>query len=164
MEPVRRDLLDRALAFYREFLGAGRRPRRPAETGRALGRLGDIGEMLGRYAEAECRPPAVPSGSWNGPRAPPPGPPAPCAGPCAGPGVLLKSNRFVEAEACVPRRAALRRSADTPIAADDPDGREAVAESRYFLGAVLARLGGRGAEDEAAYRSADLRQGGACRP
>ncbi|MFI5454722.1 MAG: protein kinase [Isosphaerales bacterium] len=54
LEPVRRALLLKALAFYREFLRD--RPSEPSvrlEAGRAYRRAGDINVLLGRHTEAE---------------------------------------------------------------------------------------------------------------
>jgi serine/threonine protein kinase/Tfp pilus assembly protein PilF len=54
MEPVRRKLLERALAFYEGFLEErGTDPALRQETGRAYRRVGDIRVLLGEHALAE---------------------------------------------------------------------------------------------------------------
>jgi serine/threonine protein kinase len=54
MEKVRRDLLQKALRFYEEFLGTeGDNPLVRLETARARQRVGDIQEMLGENRAAE---------------------------------------------------------------------------------------------------------------
>ncbi len=53
-EPVRKALLERALAFYREILRErGDDPAVRFETGRASRRVGEINKLLGRHADAE---------------------------------------------------------------------------------------------------------------
>ena len=157
MEPVRRDLLERAMVFYRDFLKKpGNESWSRLETGRAYGRLGDIREMLGLYNQAEAdyrKAIGLLEGLATGPRADPEARRA-LARARAGLGVLLKkSNRSVEAEALLRSAMADRKAlvAENPENADD--GR-ALASARYQLGTLLARLKDRGAEDESAYRSA----------
>jgi tetratricopeptide (TPR) repeat protein len=54
MEPARRDLLEKALKFYQEFLDEkSDDPGVRQETGRAYVRVGDIYRMLGQYPDAE---------------------------------------------------------------------------------------------------------------
>jgi tetratricopeptide (TPR) repeat protein len=54
MEPVRKVLLEKALAFYQEFLREqGDDPGMRLEAARAYGRVGQINYLLGRSAEAE---------------------------------------------------------------------------------------------------------------
>ena len=73
--------------------------------------------------------------------------------------LLKKSNRFRESEAEL--RSALRlREGLAREASGDADAPQAVAESRYHLGALLARLRDRGPEDERSYRAAlDIQRG-----
>jgi tetratricopeptide (TPR) repeat protein len=153
MESVRRDLLERSLGFYREFLAErGGDLSSRLEIGRALGRLGDIREMLGEYVEAEGRYHEAlsllggPTADVDTRRA--------LAKTRANLGVLLKkSNRFAESETLL--REALREqralASENP---KDPDDARAVSSTLYQLGTLLARLKDRSREDEAAYREA----------
>ncbi len=55
MEPVRRELLAKALAFHRRFLEInGDQPGQRLEVGQSHVRVGEIEENLGRHAEAEA--------------------------------------------------------------------------------------------------------------
>ena len=157
MESVRRDLLDRALGFYRESFEERRGDLgTKVETGRALARLGDIREMLGLYAKAEGNDREAialldePDGDTERRRA--------LARARNNLGVLLKkSNRFVEAEAAF-RLALADRRALAKLPGADPDDARAASATLYQLGTLLARLARRSDEDEAAYREAIAEQ------
>ncbi|WP_435009259.1 protein kinase domain-containing protein [Tundrisphaera lichenicola] len=157
MEPVRRDLLDKALKFYLEFLAErGNDAWSRLETGRAYVRLGDIREMLGLYTQSEANYRAaigLLERLVDGPDADPHARRG-LARAQAGLGVLLKkSGRSLESEALL-RRALEGRKALASEFPDDQDDARALAATRYQLGTLLARLKDRGAEDESAYRSA----------
>jgi serine/threonine-protein kinase len=165
MEPVRRRLLEKARHDYEKFLQ--QRDDDPAirfGAGRAHARLGDVLEMMGDYAEAErvyrralelLRAPGADST------------PAPAIDRDArrelarvhlGLGLLLKkTNRFRESESAF-REAIRLREALVAAAPQDPEARQAQADSRYHLAALRARLAGRKAEDEAVYHEVLERQ------
>ena len=167
MEPVRRDLLGRALGFYREIPPSERGDRLSAcETGRASAGSGDIHEMLGLIRPGRGRlprgdrPPGACRGLGRRPRGP--------AGPGQGP---RRPGRPAQEEQPVRRvrgrcfRPALRRPqgpgrGPRPTTVDD---RRGLAATRYQLGTLLARLKDRRREDEAAYRAGDRGAGGARR-
>ena len=123
------------------------------ELGRALTRLARVQELLGDSlaAEASYRRAIAMLGDLAAASA---AARADLARGRDGLGMLLKkANRFREAEAEL--RAALRLREG--LARESPaiaDARQAVAESRYHLGALLARLRDRGPEDERSYRAA----------
>ena len=153
MEAVRRDLLERALGFYREFLDErSTDPFSKRETGRALGRVGDIRELLGQYVQAESNYREAlgllgnSSQDLETRRA--------LARARANLGVLLKkSNRFVESEKFL-REALLDRRRLVAENPENPDDGRALSSTIYQLGTLLARLKGRSQEDEALYREA----------
>ncbi|HKI21381.1 MAG TPA: hypothetical protein VKA15_26035, partial [Isosphaeraceae bacterium] len=157
MEPVRLRLLEKAKGGYSQFLiQQGDDPLVRWGAARSLVRLGDIQALLGDVPAAE--------GSYRK-----------AAAELAdlvkhdtsnvdfqrdlaradhGFGVLLKdANRFEQGEAvlreAIRLRAAIAQNPD-PTAED----RQALADSRYQLGAVLARKGDARAEDLAAYQEA----------
>ncbi len=157
LEAVRRDLLDRALAFYREFLTErGRDSTARLETGRALARLGDIRELLGQYRQAESNyrdaleilgetPTNLETRQA-------------LARARVNLGILLKkSNRFTESETFL-REGLKDRQALLLEHPDDADESRGVAQARYQLGTLLARLKNRSKEDEAAYLEAIAEQ------
>jgi serine/threonine-protein kinase len=161
MESVRRDLLDRALGFYREFLEekGGDSPS-TLETGRALVRLGDIRELLGLYQRAEAdyrgalalldKPAARPGADPELAKA--------VARAEVGLGILLKkSNRFLESESSL-RQAIIDLERLSKTLPDDVDVKKAQARARYQLGTLLARLKDRSDQDEALYRAAIAEQ------
>ena len=153
MESVRRDLLKRALDFYQQFLAErGVNSSSRLDTGRALGRLGDIDEMLGLYVQAESSYRdalmllSAPTTDLEIRRA--------VARARNNLGILLKkSNRFAESEALL-REALVERRALAKEDPKDAEGARAVASTLYQLGTVLARLKDRSKEDEEFYREA----------
>ena len=157
MEPVRRRLLSKARASYAKFLEQkGDDPVVNWGAGRAEGRLGNVMEMLGEYAEAEraykrslgLLGPLVgtePSSATYR---------RDLAYARHGLGVLRKrSNRFKEAEADLTEAIRLRADLAGEVVGDLAD-RKALADSRYQLGATLANLKGRRRDQEQAYREA----------
>ena len=155
MGPVRKRLLEKALRYYLDFLTET--PDSPAirmDLGRARNRLGEIHDMLGDSfaSEAAYRRALTELGGF----------------PAAMPdlarahdglgGLLKKANRFQESEAAFRTALALRLRlvAEHP---DDPTARQDLADSRYHLGTLLARLPDRRHEDEDAYREAVRIQG-----
>jgi serine/threonine-protein kinase len=157
LESVRRDLLDRALTFYRDFLiERGRDASARVETGRAFGRLGDIYELLGKYVQAEASYREAlkildePSTDLAARRA--------LARARVNLGILLKkSNRFAESEMIL-RQGLKDRQAILAEHPDDPDDAQSVAQARYQLGTLLAKLKDRSKEDEALYLEAIAEQ------
>jgi tetratricopeptide (TPR) repeat protein len=157
LEAVRRDLLDRALGFYREFLAErGVDSFARLETGRAMARLGDIRELLGQYVQAEKnyrealeildRPTNDPENRRT------------LARTRVNLGILLKkSTRFTESEKFL--RDGLRDRQG--LAIEFPDNAEdvrGVSQARYQLGTLLAKLKDRSKEDEALYIEAIAEQ------
>jgi len=159
MEAVRGRLLEKALLFYQEFLTEKRDdPAIRIEVGRAHSRLAAIQGLKGDAVAAEgaYRQAIVIFDSLAGAGA--------AFKPAAllpelarahdGLGLLLKkSNRFQESE----RSFRLALELRTRLAADHPqrhDDQQDLAESRYHLATLLARLPGRQPEDEEAYRGA----------
>ncbi|MBV8232796.1 MAG: serine/threonine protein kinase [Planctomycetaceae bacterium] len=162
MERVRRSLLEEARQFYLTFLKQKNAdPAIRQETARAHGRLGDIQEMFSDYVEAERsyqqaiqlqkalvdRSPARADYGLD------------LARSLTSLGVLLKkANRFQESETTLRAALALReRLAAAP--SGDPGPQQALADSRYQLATLLARLPGRLAEDEQTFRAALALQG-----
>ncbi len=155
MEPIRRDLLDRAKRSYARFLS--QRSSDPLVrwgTGRASTKLGDIERLLGHAGPSETSYlsaistlkelarefPNVMSYRQE------------LASAQHGLGVLYKNlNRFGEAEISFREAIRIRQ----PLVSDgNSDATRMLDESRYFLGAVLAKLGGRTAEAKGLYESA----------
>jgi len=157
MEPVRKKMLSKALAFYQKFLkehGSDLTIRQ--ETGRANIRLGDILEMLGDYQGAEgaydravsllepltAKSPSVAAYRRDLARA------------RHDLGVLeKKSLRFEEAERNLTAARRMRRQIVVEFPENPEDLRDAK-DSVYQLGALLARLAGRQGEAEANYQEA----------
>jgi eukaryotic-like serine/threonine-protein kinase len=157
LESVRRDLLDRALGFYREFLvERGRDSLARRETGRALARLGEIRELLGQYVQAETNYRDAlaildqPTTDLDTRRA--------LARTRVSLGILLKKcNRFTESETVL-RQGLQDRQALLIEHPDDPEDRQALTQARYQLGTLLAKLKNRSKEDEALYVQAIAEQ------
>lgn len=157
MQSARKVLLERAREFYQAFLSQKQDDRMVQfEAGRAEIRLGRINDLLGDHQTAEE---AYGSGiatltklAEREPRAI--GIRRELARGRDGLGMLLrKANRFRESEVLL--RAAF--DARERLARERPKDlaeRHAAAESRYHLGVLLARMGGRGSEDESTYREA----------
>jgi tetratricopeptide (TPR) repeat protein/tRNA A-37 threonylcarbamoyl transferase component Bud32 len=156
MEPVRRRLLALARESYARFLAQRADAAEVrAGAGHAEGRLGNILEMLGEYAASERayrRSIELLASLASG---------APGTAAYArdlayayhGRGVLRKrENRLREAEADLAEAIRLRRA--LARATFSEEDRRALADSRYQLGTVLARLPGRRHEQEQAYREA----------
>jgi eukaryotic-like serine/threonine-protein kinase len=157
MEPVRRRLLEKALRYYQELLAE-----QPADravffdVSRAHARLGSIYELQGDAVAAEraYRQSIRLFHTMSAAAAGSPQALAELARAHDGLGVLLKkSNRFLESEGSLRLALAIRArlAGLTPAV---PLDHEALAESRYHLGTLLARLPGRGPADEQAYREA----------
>src|SRR5262249_22874761 len=126
------------------------------EAGRAEVRLAQVQDLLGdpAGAEASYRRAATRLGPPSVGSAEPDANPAELARASGGLGMLLeRASRFREAEPVL-RRALRLREALARAAPDDVGARDALAESRYHLGALLARTRDRGPEDEQAYRDA----------
>ena len=144
MEPVRQRLLEKARAGYQQFLvEEGDDPLVRWGAVRAQVRLGDIQALLGDVPKAEASYRAA-SRRARGPREArsvqrrlPPRPGARLQGL----GVLLKdANRFQEGEAKLREAIRLREEiAKLPDAT--AEDHQALADSRYQLGALLARRG-----------------------
>jgi serine/threonine-protein kinase len=156
MEPVRRNMLGKALAFYQTFLaqhGGDRSIRR--ETGRANLRLGDVEEMLGDYVAAEAaytRAIAL-LGEHAASRPADGGIRRDLATAHHQLGVLVKkSNRFTEADRSLGEALRLRQALATADP-DNADDQQAAMATVYQMGTVLARLG-RVKEVETAYAAA----------
>ncbi|HEV3121625.1 MAG TPA: serine/threonine-protein kinase, partial [Isosphaeraceae bacterium] len=157
MEPVRKKMLAKALAFYQQFLkdhGSDLTIRQ--ETGRANIRLGDILEMLGDYQGSEAaydravsllepltaKSPAVAQYRRDLARA------------RHDLGVLeKKSLRFQEAERNLTAAYRMRRHLAVENPGYAPDLRDSK-DTVYQLGALLARLAGRQGEAAANYQEA----------
>jgi serine/threonine-protein kinase len=155
MQSVRKKLLDRAREFYLGFLE--QRAKDPSilrEAGRAHLRIGEIDDLLGDHAESER---AYREGLDLLSTLATDSQVSREVGPDLirgrdGLGMLLKkSNRFKESEALL--RSAFELSEQ--LANENPQDsthRQTLAESRYHLAALLAKLPGRRKEDEAEYR------------
>lgn len=153
MESVRGRLLEKAQRFYLEFLEQRRTDTSvQSDVARGHWRLGDIEELLGDYEGSEksyrksiaMLKAATPSREAEIVR----------ARALQGLGILLrKSNRFREAESTF--REALD-ILERLVSGDQASGDEvqALAQTRYHLGALLAKIGGQGQKDEEAYREA----------
>jgi serine/threonine-protein kinase len=150
VEPVRERLLAKAQRFYLDFLEqAELDPRVRAEAGRGYCRLGDVEELLGDFSKAEhaYRQSLALLGDTASTR-------AERARALHGLGILLKkANRFREAEAVLQEALRLREQL-AALSPADPEAVGALAQTRYQLGALTARLHGRRGEEEAAYRAA----------
>ena len=157
LESVRRDLLDRALAFYRDFLTArvGDASAR-LETGRALARLGDIREQLGQYVQAEAN--YREALDLLGKATANPETARVIARTRVNLGILLKkSNRYAESEKLL-REGLKDRLTLVAAHPDDADEKRGLSLARYQLGTLLARLKERSKEDEALYLEAIAEQ------
>ncbi len=152
MEPIRKRLLDKAGASYRAFLDRhGDDPSIRLGAGHALGRLGDILALNGEDAEATSayerslailRPQAEAEADRDARRD--------LAHSLHGLGLARKSsNKLADAEQALREAIRLREGLTTA-----PDDLRDLADSRYHLGALLARMGRRGTEQEASYRQA----------
>jgi serine/threonine-protein kinase len=157
MQPVRKKLLEKARRFYQGFLDQSRTdPRVRREAGRAHLRLGAINQWLGDQVAAEQAfregvallaalghdDPADPDTRRD------------LAGGQDGLGMLLiKAHRFEESEALLRSALKLREglAAAYPALAGD---RQGLADARYHLAVLIARLQGRHPEDETGYREA----------
>jgi serine/threonine-protein kinase len=156
METARKRLLEKALGFYQEFLSERHDDSALAiEVGRAHSRLAAVQDLLGNFVAAErSYRQAIARFERLAASAPIAAADPDLARACDSLGVLLKkANRFQEAENL------LRTALDLHerLAADHPERlgfQQGLAESRYHLGTVLARLPGRQREDEDAYRAA----------
>jgi eukaryotic-like serine/threonine-protein kinase len=163
MEPVRKRLLEEAMEGYREFLTQkGEDALVRWGAGRSLDRLGEIQALLGEYPTADASyreaiatlkalvesEPANVDFRRDLARA------------YHGLGVLLKdANRFQNAEESL-RKATAMREEIALGPGPSADDLQALADSRYQLGAVLARRGGSKAEDASAYAAAlEVQQG-----
>jgi serine/threonine protein kinase/tetratricopeptide (TPR) repeat protein len=157
MEPVRLRLLEKAKGGYSQFLvQKGDDPLVQWGAARSLVRLGDIQSLLGdvpaaeqsyRKAAAELEGLAKNDPSNIDFQ-------RDLARANHGLGVLLKdANRFTEGEAML-RKAIRQRDAIAKKPEPTADDKQAPAESRYQLGALLARKGEARAEDLAAYQDA----------
>jgi serine/threonine-protein kinase len=150
VEPVRERLLAKAQRFYLDFLDQAKSDAAVrAEAGRGYCRLGDIEELLGEFARSEqaYRQSLALLGDEPAVR-------AERARAYHGLGVLLKkANRFREAEAALREALRLREQLAAGSTAD-PEADQALAQTRYHLGALTAKLHGRRGEEEAAYHAA----------
>jgi tetratricopeptide (TPR) repeat protein/tRNA A-37 threonylcarbamoyl transferase component Bud32 len=157
MEAVRKRLLDKAQAGFREFLKQqGDDPIVRWGAGRSLARLGDIQALLGQPVAAEqsfrqslaILEPLTRADAANADFR------RDHARAEHGLGVLMKElNRFDPGEDHL-RRAIGLRTELAAGAAPRADDVQALADSRYQLGALLARRGARGDADAEAYRAA----------
>jgi serine/threonine-protein kinase len=157
MQSVQRTLLDRARTFYLRFLAQRRTdPGVRREAGRAHIRLGEIAERLGDHVEAEraYREGLALLDALRRDHPTLDGPMRDLGRGHDGLGMLLKkANRFRESEAELQSALDLR----TRLCALHPDDladRQGLADTRYHLATLVARLAGRHPEDEAAYREA----------
>jgi tetratricopeptide (TPR) repeat protein len=156
MEPVRRKLLERALAFYEGFLEErGTDPALRWEAGRAYRRVGDIRDLLGEYERAEQAYAAALEvlGGLVAERPADPDYRQELARSHNGLGVLLQdTGRDRAAEGAWLRALALQEQ----LAAEHPavaDYRQELARSHNNLG-ILLHKAGRAREAEEAYRQA----------
>jgi serine/threonine protein kinase/tetratricopeptide (TPR) repeat protein len=156
MQPVRRRLLEKARAFYVDFLKQDAGSSVRLEAGRAHIRLGEIAELLGDHPGAE-RAYRQGSGLLQVLAAESPTRADPQRDLARGEydlGVLFKkANRFRESERFL-RLAVARREQLAAAHPDDPGDRQSLADGHYQLGALAARLRGRHAQEEADYRAA----------
>jgi tetratricopeptide (TPR) repeat protein len=163
METVRKKLLAKAKASYEKFLEQkGDEPVVHWGAGRAEARLGNVLDLLGDSKDADAayshaiavlKPLAADDPDNADYR-------RDLAYAYNGRGILWKKlNRFRDAEADLTEAIRLRKAlADASSAT--VDDRQALAFSRYQLGAVLARVAGRRREQEDAYREAVEAQNG----
>jgi tetratricopeptide (TPR) repeat protein len=154
VQPVRERLLAKAQRFYLAFLNERKDDSTVrGDVGRGYCRLGEIEELLGNFPRAEHHYQQAIAQLGRGDdlalR-------ADCARALHDLGILLKkANRFQEAETTL--RAALRLRAE--LATDAPteakaEAEQALAQTRYHLGALVAKLPRRRGEEEEAYRAA----------
>lgn len=156
MEATRRNLLEKALAFYSEFLQKNDRDVVKREVARAFARVGEIRELLGElgpadgsFADAEKLQRELLANAPDSDQAK-----RDLAKTLHPWGVALKKlNRFPDAEAKLRDAIALRQGLSEEKPEDD-ELRKDLAESRYQLGALLAKLNGRTDEAKALYREA----------
>jgi tetratricopeptide (TPR) repeat protein len=156
MQLVRKRLLEKAQRFYLDFLKHYSGPSVRREAGRAHIRLGEIEELLGDHPGAErdyrrgfalLQVVGSESPTWADPQ-------RDLARGEHDLGVLLKkANRFRESETALRSAIARRERLATEHPGDSTD-LQSLADSRYQLGALAARLRGRRAEQEEAYRAA----------
>jgi serine/threonine-protein kinase len=157
MQPVRKRLLEKARAFYQGFLAQrGSEPAVRRESGRAHLRLGEIDDLLGDHGDSErefrqgleiLEALVRDRTDWDDAR-------RDLARGQDGLGTLLKkANRFKESEAALQSALRTRGQLADAHPADEAD-RQGLADARYHLATLLARLGGRRPEDEASYREA----------
>jgi len=158
MEAARKRLLAKALGFYEAFVAE--RPADPAvqiEYGRAHERLAAIHDLLGdaRQAEAAYRRSIALFESLSRTATAGTAPTSPdLARAFTRLGIVLKkANRFQEAEASL-RTALQLRERQAKGQADHRGYQQDLAESRYHLATLLARLPYREPEDEQVYRQA----------
>jgi serine/threonine-protein kinase len=157
MEPVRKRLLEKATEGYREFLAQkGNDALVRWGNGRSLARLGDIQALLGENPAAESSYREAIAGL----NVLVEGEPSDLefrrdlARAHHGLGVLLKdANRFQQAEQLL-RQAIASRDQVAQGPGANGDDLQALADSRYQLGALLARRGGNQSEDASAYAAA----------
>jgi eukaryotic-like serine/threonine-protein kinase len=157
MEPVRQRLLEKARAGYQHFLvEEGDDPRVRWGAVRAQVRLGDIQALQGDAPRAEASYRAGALELENLAQQDPSSADVrrDLARGLQGIGVLLKdANRFQEGEAKLREAIRLREEiAKLPDAS--AEDKQALGESRYQLGALLARRGAATPEDLEAYRAA----------
>jgi tetratricopeptide (TPR) repeat protein len=157
MEMARKRLLAKALGLYQAFVAE--RPADPAvqiEYGRAQVRLAAIHDLLGdaRQAEGAYRRAIALFESLSRSTAATDSTTAELARSCAGLGIVLKkANRFQEAEASLRTALELRERLESSRG-NSREFQQYLAESRYHLAALLARLPNRGPEDEQVYLQA----------
>jgi serine/threonine protein kinase/tetratricopeptide (TPR) repeat protein len=156
MEPVRARLLEKARAGYEQFLVQERDdPMVRWGAVRAQVRLGDIQALQGDAPKAEASYRAAGLELENLSKLDVSNTLVrrDLARDVQGLGVLLKdANRFQEGEAKL--REAIRLREEIANERSTAEDKQALADSRYQLGALLARRGAATAEDLAAYRSA----------
>jgi tetratricopeptide (TPR) repeat protein len=157
MQPVRKKLLEKARRFYQGFLGQRRSdPAVRREAGRAHLRLGEINQLLGDQVAAEqaFREGIAILGALGHDDPKDAAARRDLARGQDGLGMLLvKAHRFEESEAQLRAALKLRESlalAHSTSAAD----RQSLADARYHLAVLIARLQGRHPDDETAYRQA----------
>jgi serine/threonine-protein kinase len=156
MQPVRKRLLEKARGFYLDFLKQYSGPSVRREAGRAHIRLGEIEELLGDHpgAERSYRRGIALLHDLNSESPSSADPRHDLAQGEHDLGVLLKkANRFRQSEAAL-RSAISRRERLAAAHPNNAGDLQSLADSRYQLGALAARLRGRRAEQEEAYRAA----------
>jgi serine/threonine-protein kinase len=157
MQPVRKTLLEKARRFYQGFLDQRRAdPLVRREAGRAHLRLGEIHQLLGDQVAGEQalrQGIALLGTSGHGNPADPDARRELARGQDDLGMLLLKAHRFQESEALL--RAALELREGQVIAYPASAGDlQSLADARYHLAVLMARLSGRHPEDEAGYRQA----------